>query len=164
MNSDDFEQRLQRQPLRQIPPEWRAEILSKAHHALAAPKSGEGGSRITHSLRRSQTKADHISAWRILVSTFNSQPSTLLWPSPKAWAGLAAIWLLLIVVNASTNDKSIAVARALPRPAPERLMAWREQERLLTELLGPREMPVAEKPKPAASSPRSERHNEFLII
>src|SRR5437870_4034840 len=142
-NSDDFEQRLQRQPPRQIPSQWRAEILSKAHHA-----------RITH----------HVSFWRILISTLNSQLSTLLWPSPKAWASLAAIWLLLLIVNASTNDKSIAVARTLPRPAPERLMAWREQERLLTELLGPREMPVAEKPKSAASSPRSERHNEFLII
>ena len=53
MNSDHFEQRLQRQPLRQIPTEWRAEILSKAHHAsrithhaLVAPKSDEGGSRL----------------------------------------------------------------------------------------------------------------------
>src|SRR6266404_2597777 len=144
LNTDDFEQRLQRQPPRQIPPEWRADILSRPDHAP----------RITQ----------HVSAWRILISTFNSQLSTLLWPSPKAWAGLAAIWLLLLIVNASISDKSIAVARALPRPAPERLMAWREQERLLTELLGPREMPVAEKPKPAPLSPRSERHNEFLII
>ena len=157
MNSNDFEQRLQRQQLRQIPPEWRAEILSKAHHTVVTPESIESGSRLTHLSRRSQTKADHISAWRVIIST-------LLWPSPKAWASLAAIWLLLLIVNASTSDKSIAVARALPRPAPERLMAWREQERLLTELLGPREMPVAEKPKSAASSPRSERHNEFLII
>ena len=53
MNSDHFEQRLQHQPLRQIPTEWRAEILSKAHHAsrithhaLVAPKSDEGGSRL----------------------------------------------------------------------------------------------------------------------
>jgi len=144
LNSDDLEQRLKGQPLRRIPPEWRADILSRADPA----------SRIPH----------HASAWRILISTFNSQLSTPLWPSPKAWASLAAIWLLLLIVNASTNDKSIAVARALPRPTPERLMAWREQERLLTELLGPREMPVAEKPKSAASSPRSERHNEFLII
>jgi len=151
LNSDDFEQRLVRQPPRQIPPEWRTQILSKAYKA-------------SHSSRRSQTKADHVSFWRVIISTLNSQPSTLLWPSPKAWASLAAIWLLLLIVNAWTNDKSIAVARALPRPTPEGLMAWREQERLLTELLGPREMPVAEKPKSAASSPRSERHNEFLII
>ncbi len=144
MNSDDFEQRLQHQPLRQIPPEWRADILSKAHHA----------SRITH----------HVSAWRVIISTLTSQLSTLLWPSPKAWASLAAIWLLLLIVNPSTTDKSISVAGALSRPAPERLLAWREQERLLTELLGPREMPAAEKLKPAASSPRSERHNQFPII
>jgi len=144
MNSDDFEQRLQRQPPRQIPPEWRAEILSQAHHA----------SRTTH----------HVSAWRAMLSTLNSQLSTLLWPSPKAWASLAVIWLLLLIANTSTSDKSTAVAGAVSRPAPERLMAWREQERMLTELLGPREIPVAEKPKPAAPSTRSERHHEFLII
>jgi hypothetical protein len=143
LNTDDFEQGLQRQELRQIPPEWRAEILATTQHA---------------------SNIHHASFWRAIISTLNSQLSTLLWPSPKAWASLAAIWLLLIVVNASTNDKSIAVARALPRPAPERLMAWREQERLLTELLGTREMPAAEKTKPAAPSPRSERHAEFLII
>src|SRR5438093_1514405 len=73
LNSDDFEQRLVRQPPRQIPPEWRTQILSKAYKA-------------SHSSRRSQTKADHVSFWRVIISTLNSQPSTLLWPSPKAWA------------------------------------------------------------------------------
>src|SRR6266404_1346443 len=150
MNPDDFEQRLQRQPLRQMPVDWRHEILSAAQGASVQPESLRG--------------AHQVPRWRSILSTLNSQLSTLLWPSPAAWAGLAAIWLLLLIVNASISDKSIAVARALPRPAPERLMAWREQERLLTELLGPREMPVAEKPKPAPLSPRSERHNEFLII
>src|SRR5712692_650543 len=100
MNFDDFEQRLQRQPLRHVPPEWRAEILSNAHHA----------SRII---------TPRVSLWRAILSTLNSQLSTFLWPSPKAWASLAAIWLLLLIVNASSNDKSIAVARALPQPTPE---------------------------------------------
>jgi len=144
LNTDDFEQSLQRQQLRQIPPEWRAEILAKTQHATG--------------------NIHHASFWRAIISTLNSQLSTLLWPSPKAWASLAAVWLLLLIVNASTSDRSIAAGRALPRPAPERLMAWREQERLLTELLGTREMPAAEKTKPAPPSPRSERHTEFLII
>ena len=35
-------------------------------------------------------------------------------------------------------------------------MAFQEQERLLAELLGPRETPVAERPKPHLPQPRSE--------
>src|SRR5437870_4035651 len=144
MNPEDFEHRLKRQPFRQVPPEWRSEVLSNAHHA----------SRL----------APRVSSWRAILSTFTSQLSILLWPAPKAWAGLAAIWLLLLIVNRSTTDKSYAAAGALSRPAPERIMAWREQERLLTELLGPQEISVVEKPKPIAPRPRSERHNQFLII
>ena len=36
MSTDDFEKRLERQPLRQIPGEWREEILSAARQASLA--------------------------------------------------------------------------------------------------------------------------------
>ena len=39
MQRDDFEERLRRQPLRQLPGEWRNDILSAAN---AAAKGGEG--------------------------------------------------------------------------------------------------------------------------
>ena len=130
--------------MRQVPPEWRADILSKAHHA----------SRLM----------PLVTPPRAIFSTLTSQLSTLLWPSQKAWASLAAIWLLLLIVNASTNDTSGAAPRALSPPAPERILAWKEQERLLTELLGAQEQPVPEPPKPTAPRPRSERQNEFPII
>src|SRR5437762_647521 len=120
MNADDFEQRLQRQKLRQVPPEWREEILSNVHHARFITRP--------------------VSAWDLILSTRNSQLSTLLWPSPKAWAALGALWLVLLVVNSSMTHKSTAVARSLPRPSPEMILAWREQERLLAELIGMQEM------------------------
>ena len=144
MNSDDFEKRLRCQPLRQVPPEWREGILSNA--------------------RQAPRIISRVSFWRMIVSTLNPQPSTLLWPSPKAWACLAAIWFVLLIVNVSTNDKSTAGAKATSRPAPEQIMVWREQERLLTELIGPQEISVADRPKHAAPGPRSERPIEFLIV
>ncbi len=149
MNSDDFEQRLQRQPLRPIPPEWRADVLS----AMRLASDKRHASRIPH----------HVSPWRSVFSTLNSQLSTLLWPSPKAWAALATIWVVIFAINAATADKSHVVARMPSRRAREMILTWKEHERLLTELIGPPEMPIAERPKPVLPRPRSERRNEFLL-
>ena len=82
MNTDDFERKLQRQPLRQIPAGWREEIL-------AAATTGHT-SRVTR----------------------HSFLSALLWPHPAAWAGLAAIWTLIIAVNFSIRDRSPLVAES----------------------------------------------------
>src|SRR5437016_3639465 len=82
MKPDNFEKKLERLPLREIPRDWRNDILSAARraiHAQPAPRSTLHGSRS-------------------LLSTLNRQLSTLLWPAPRAWAGLAAIWLGLLIV------------------------------------------------------------------
>jgi hypothetical protein len=42
-------------------------------------------------------------------------------------------------------------------------MAFQEQERLLSELIGPHETPVAERPKPRPPRPRSEGRKELLM-
>ena len=88
--TEQFEQRLSRQPLRQIPGEWRAEILAAAREA-----------------QRPGTATRHP---RSLLSTINHQLSTLLWPHPKAWAGLAAVWVFIFAVNFSMRDKSPGIA------------------------------------------------------
>lgn len=138
LKMDAFEQRLQHQPLRQIPAAWREEILAGAQ-PISCPRP----------------------------STLDFRPagwfSTLLWPCPLAWAGLAAVWLVIFAVNFSIRDESHAIARKSPPPSPEFIMALRQQERLLTELIGSRETPVAERPKPFQPQPRSELRNEILM-
>jgi hypothetical protein len=52
--------------------------------------------------------------------------------------------------------------RAAPASA-QVFMAFQEQERLLSELLGPRETPVAERPKLAQPRPRSELRHSLLM-
>ncbi len=135
--SDDFEQRLQRQSPQQVPPEWRAEILAAARDAQAAQQAP----RITsHS-------------W---LSTINHQLSTLLWPHPKAWAGLAAVWVFILVLNFSMRDKSPARAEKSSPPSPEVIVQLKKQQRMFAELMGPRDMAVADRPKTHAPRPRSQ--------
>lgn len=138
MKPDDFEERVQRQPLREMPAKWRGEILSAARHAMApAPRS-----------------------W---ASSFRAQISALLWPCPQAWAGLAAIWLGILVVNFATADKTEAVAKKTAPTSTEMIMVLKDQEQILTEIIGPPETPVVARPRRLDSRPRSECRVEFLI-
>jgi len=137
MKPDDFESRLSRQPLRQIPAGWRGEILSAARE----------GQTIRHSsfvIRRS---------W---LSTLNSQLSTIFWPHPKAWAGLAAVWILIFAVDFSVRDKSPVRAEKAAPPSPEVIAELRQQQRMLAELIGSSQAREAELPR-FLPLPRSER-------
>jgi hypothetical protein len=90
--------------------------------------------------------------WRVLWGE-------LIWPSRRIWAGLAAVWVLMIAVNISLRDRSPAMAM---KPGPVMILSFQQQERLLTELLGPNEMPVAKPPAPLEPRPRSEGRIEIL--
>jgi hypothetical protein len=131
MNTDDFEEQLQRQPIRPVPGEWRSEILS------AAQRLADQETRITH-------PAPRMSWWR-----------ELLWPCPQAWAGLAAAWVIILAINSTSPGDATTIAKRPAPPAPETLLALREQRRLLTELIAP----VTDVPEPAkahAPRPRSD--------
>jgi len=144
MNRDDqFEKRLQRQPLRKIPSAWREEILSAAERAAAS--------------RHSSPATRH--PW---LSTLNSQLSTLLWPCPQAWAGLAAVWLVILGASFATREAPAMTSRQITPPSPQVRELLKQQEQLLAELVGPLEKPEAGRPRPLAPQPRSQRRDEFL--
>jgi len=136
MNLDDFEQKLQRQTLRQIPAEWRAEIL-----ATAGRKSKAEGRK---------------QEW-FRPSSLVPRLSTILWPHPTAWAGLAAVWILILAVNLSIRDKSPGVAEKSTPPSPEVIVELKQQQRLLAELMGAHDTRDADRSRPSVPSPRSER-------
>ena len=139
---DNFEQKLQRQPLRQVPAEWRGEILVAAD---------------VNRRNRSVREFTFAATFRRLLSTLNAQLSTILWPHPKAWAGLAAVWILILAVDFSTHDKSPAIAEKSAPPSPEVIVELRQQQRLLAELIGPRDTSDADRSKSFVPQPRSER-------
>jgi hypothetical protein len=130
MKPDELERRLERQPFREIPAGWREEILGAAHAACpGTPSAARHGSRALW--------------WR-----------ELLWPCPQAWAGLAAVWAVILFLNAASREPVRAVRTPRTTPGREALMAWKERERMLAELAGPPE--PAEPPKPLAPRPRSD--------
>ena len=130
--TEQFESRLSRQPLRQVPDEWRAEILSAAKLAVRP--------------------VPHTS----FLSAFNQQLSTLFWPHPKAWAGLAAVWVLILAVDFSTRETSPRMAEKSLPPSPEVIVQLKKQQRLFAELMGPREPLDADRQKNFSPKPRSE--------
>jgi hypothetical protein len=133
--NDEFEKKLRQQGLRPIPDEWRVEILRAAR--TATPR---------------RSPVDPPVSWL----------SKLLWPCPQAWAGLAAAWVAIIVLNFSNRDTSspIAVSQAAP-PPPELVKAAREQRLELARLLEPSDTGVADRPKTSRPRPRSDLRAEI---
>jgi len=132
---NNFEQKLQRQALRQIPAEWREEILREGRRA-AVPEIGDAD---TASLPN------------------RSWLSNIFWPHPKAWAGLSAIWVFIFVLNFSIHDKAPVVAEKTSPPSPEVVAELKQQRLMLAELIGSTETRVTDRQKSYLPRPRSER-------
>jgi hypothetical protein len=129
---EQFENRLRRQPVKEIPGEWRVKILAA-----------------TQTASRPRPRVPFL-------STLNSQLSTIFWPHPKAWAGLAAVWIFILVLNFSTRDSSPQLAVKSTPPSPEVIVQLQKQQRMFAELMGPRDPAVADRPKPQMPRPRSQ--------
>jgi hypothetical protein len=143
MNHDEmetFEQRLRRQPVKPLPADWRAEILRAAKPSPSRPEAN----------------------W---LSTLNQKLSTLLWPHPKAWAGLAAVWVFIFILNAASRDTSSApvMAEKASPPSPEVVAELKKQQQLFAELIGSAEPLDADRRKHLPPGPRSERVQEMMV-
>ena len=137
MNPDDFERQLQRQSFRSAPVEWRAEIVAAATAATRPPGS------------------------RSIFSRLNAGLSALLWPCPQAWAGLAAVWVVILVVDLGSREGKPATSAnsstSSNRAVTGLFGLWRQREIELAGLAGPFPQPIAPPPQPALPRPRSER-------
>jgi hypothetical protein len=81
--------------------------------------------------------------------------SELVLPSRRTWAGIAAAWVLILVVNFALRDPAPAGKTMVPAPA---MMSFQEQQRLINELLADRAQPRdADRPKTVQLGPRSGR-------
>lgn len=122
-NNDQFEQRLRRQPLRQVPSAWREEILAAA--------DVNRRSNTTQSVSEDQVAL--LTGWRLLFARL-----------PLAWASLAALWVALIGVNLMMPSPIVRVtAQASPSARMETLAALDLQPGDL-EALGRQFLPAPE--------------------
>ncbi len=132
MNDSDFEEHLLRQQPRQIPGEWRTEILKTA---------ADNSKRKTRDATRNR-----------------SFLSALLWPNPKAWAGLATAWVVILALHFTNSENAPQMAKRAPSISMAAIAGLRDQQKVVAELIGGSEPPRdAEPPKQSAPKPRSER-------
>jgi hypothetical protein len=130
------------------------EILLKRHQATVPKLDATRREVLNAELRAAETSPLNWPRvlWRELV-----------WPCRRIWAGMAAVWLVILVVNFSMRDDSQTMAMQSPPPSPEMILTFRQQERLLAELIGPNETrSAAPPPKPFLPQPRSEGRFETL--
>jgi hypothetical protein len=143
MEPDNFEQQLQRQTIRKIPETWRDQVLSAAQN--------------TYQSRPSPA----VTPWWTALRALKARLPGLVWPSPKAWAGLVFVWLVIAVLNVTTSDRKGTVAR-ISVDTREWLSSWKDQERLLSEVIRFQESPgAAPEPSRPAPGPRSEQRNDY---
>ncbi len=106
---------------------------------------------------------------RSQLSTLNSQPASL-WerlfgPNPLAWAGLAAVWVLLLAVNRSGSEAATSSASRASQPSEAAVAEIvRENRRQMAELLNLDEPQAAPTPRSELHPKRSQRREDFAVV
>jgi hypothetical protein len=129
-----------------------------ARHQAAAPKLDAIRREIVAGLNNKRTKeqCQPPSLVSSLLCCSNKLWLELIWPCRRIWAGLAAVWVLIFVVNISQRDGS-QTRIAKSSPPTEVMMTFRDQQKLLNELFADRSLPVeAEPPRIFSPKPRTE--------
>jgi hypothetical protein len=142
---DQFEQRLRRQPVKPVPADWRAEILAAAR--AARPVERPAASR---------------NSW--FVSLLHEILFSVR-ANSKGWAGLAAVWVLIVALNLSmqTSAPASALAEKTVPATPERIAELKQQQRMFAELDGLTTPPDADRPKAPPLPPHSQRAGWMTI-
>jgi hypothetical protein len=79
----------------------------------------------------------------------------LVWPSRRIWTGLAAVWILILAANVFLHENSPVIAKS--GPSSEMMMALKDQQNILAELLTDRSAPRdLERQKSFSPKPRTE--------
>jgi hypothetical protein len=115
---------------------------------IAQLEGAQGGS-----LGASQTSAT------ILLSCWHE----LILPARRIWAGLAAVWLVIIALNITTEDERRAMVKDSPPPSREMQLVLKQQEALRAELLGELKTRASSPPRESGGSPRSEQRINILF-
>ncbi|HOX57933.1 MAG TPA: zf-HC2 domain-containing protein [Candidatus Paceibacterota bacterium] len=106
-----------------------------------------------------------IELWRAFVTTLGDQLQAGWRRSPGAWAGLTAVWVVILTLNfaARESETRLAAGKQLPH-ATEVRFAVKQKRLLLAELAFLPQPILTGKSKAPTISPRSERRAQTLNI
>jgi len=86
----------------------------------------------------------------------------LIWPNRYAWTGMAALWVAMLAINGQLAGPRTSGTGARASSPQEMIQAWREQNRVLAELIEPSS--VVRAPPLALPRPRSQKKQASTII
>jgi len=133
------------------------EILLEQHRAATPKLDAIRHECVGQASSLSQNKMSETGKMPVLLLIWRE----LIFPSRGIWASLAAIWIFIFVANVSQRDRS-QMTMAKPSSSPEMVLSFRQQEKMLAELIGSGEPHVAEQPKTFSPRPSSRRQFEIF--
>lgn len=134
------------------------------HHQAAVPKLDAIRREVVAELNNEDAKTQSFltSFAPLRLCCSNKLWLELVWPCRRIWTGLAAVWVLLAVVNFSQHDSSQIVMAKSATPAAM-MMTFRDQQKILNELFADRSLP-AEVVRPRIFSPKPRTETMRLEI
>jgi len=95
---------------------------------------------------------------------FRDWAHEVFWPWRRVWAGVAAAWLVILAGNVSLRDPAPAITAKSAAPSQEAIASFRDQQKMLAELLPDHSAPRdAERQKFFSPKPRTERFRVFAV-
>jgi hypothetical protein len=159
MNADDFEHRLQRQPLRAPPAAWREEILAAAVRGLdgeqVATHGGAHGSARPAWVRWFKAAEPDWEAPVLSSASLRRRLRDWLWPHPVAWGALAACWATVVLLNSAADAPLIASVRLMAGSTSALALQAADWGDIIGPAFAPQASPPAPGPSPKLPSPTS---------
>jgi hypothetical protein len=108
---------------------------------------------------KEQSSGFDLVAWLLGCSKFFWRELVL--PSQRIWAGLAAAWLFLFIINFSQRD-NVSSITGKPVRSGELIMSLQAQQRWMNELLADRSLP-SEVVQPRNFTPKPRTENREMM-
>jgi hypothetical protein len=126
------------------------------HHRQAQPKLDALRRAAVAQIRGQQSVTANPNRMADMAACLQKIWCELFLPVRHVWTGLAAVWVLLLFINARLDEPQTVVLAKSPSSPTAGSLTLREQHQLLAELTASETVSVAVPPKRNTPRPRSE--------
>jgi len=144
--------------------EWRGAVAPLVELAAGGGEIQPSEAAKDRWTRAIRTAAHPASARRVAATDAPGWWREVVWSSRRAWAGLAAVWLLILAGNLALHDQPRTLAGKRSPASREVVMAFKERQVILAEILGDQShLKTSEAVRPkAAPRPRTQHTSEGM--